>query len=110
MLYNNTHRVGVQSLALEVKQMGWVLARPSPMGNARQGTQPPSLGFPLTVEPITGGWAVWGAASCQCGWHGAWHTSAHDMLAVLVKFQEPPSLHLSTQLCIWEHPTEKVCG
>lgn len=60
MLYNNTHRVGVQGLALEVKQMGWVLARPSPTENARQGTQPSSLGFPVTVEPITGGWAVWG--------------------------------------------------
>ena len=83
MLYNNTHRVGVQSLALEVKQMGWVLARPSPMGNARQGTQPPSLGFPLTVEPITGGWAVWGAASCQCSWHGAWHTVGAQSVLLL---------------------------
>ena len=60
MLYSNTHQVGVQSPAFEVKQIGWVLAMPSPMGNARQMTQHPSLGFPLTVEPITGGWATWG--------------------------------------------------
>lgn len=60
MLYDNTHQVGVQSPAFEVKQMGWVLTRPSPMGNVRQVTQRPSLGFPITVEPITGGWATWG--------------------------------------------------